>query len=82
MCTVIVCLSKAVAPLRNLFTAASPAPGEQLRLACQFENRLDVTILPPYVPSEQERGSPAAYAKSVQRLYAQALGVPIVDQVR
>ena len=52
----------------------------QLRLCCQFENTLDVNVLPPYVPSEEEKGNPGLYAKNVQALYAKALGVPIMDQ--
>jgi hypothetical protein len=48
---------------------------------CQFDNCLDVTILPPYVPSEEEKASPALYAKHVQQLYAKTLELPIVDQV-
>lgn len=53
----------------------------QLRMVTQFENTLDATILPPYVPSEAEKADPKLYAKNVQRLYAQTLGVPVVDQV-
>ena len=56
--------------------------GAQLRLVCQFENTLDVTVLPPYVPSQAEREDPKLYAKNVQKLYAETLSVPIVDQVR
>ena len=55
--------------------------GAQLRMACQFENTLDVRVLPPYVPSEAEKADPKLYAKNVQGLYAQTLGVPVVDQV-
>lgn len=59
-----------------------PATCAQLRLCCQFENTLDATVLPPYVPSGEERGNPGLYAKNVQALYAKTLGVPIVDQAR
>ncbi len=41
-----------------------------------------MTILPPYVPSKEEKADPGLYAKNVQALYAKTLGVPIVDQVR
>lgn len=47
---------------------------------CQFDNFLEVTILPPYVPSEEEKASPALYAKNVQKLYSKTINMPIVDQ--
>ncbi len=50
-------------------------------MCCQFDNAVDVVILPPYVPSEEEKASPALYAKNVQQLYAKTLDLPIVDQV-
>lgn len=53
----------------------------QVRMCCQFDNSLEVTILPPYVPSEEEKASPALYAKNVQKQYAETLNLPIVDQV-
>ena len=39
-------------------------------------------MLPPYVPSEEERASPTLYAKNVQELFCRTLGIPAVDQVQ
>lgn len=52
------------------------------RLLCQFANYLDVTILPLYTPSEEERRDPALYASNMRKHMAGALGVPMVEQVR
>ena len=48
----------------------------------QISNALEVTVLPPYVPSEEERASPALYAQNVQELFCKTLGIPAIDQVR
>lgn len=50
-------------------------------MCCQWDNAVDVVILPPYVPSEEEKASPALYARNVQKLYAETLYLPIVNQV-
>ena len=47
----------------------------------QISNAVEVTVLPPYIPSEEERASPAVYAKNVQGLFCRTLGIPAVDQV-
>ena len=39
-------------------------------------------MLPPYVPSEEERASPTLYAKNIQELFCRTLGIPAVDQVQ
>jgi hypothetical protein len=60
-----------------------PAAGAaQLRMLCQFRNDLLVEILPPYVPSAEEKASPALYAANIRKLMADRLGVPLVDQDR
>ena len=48
----------------------------------QVSNAVEVTILPPHVPSEEECASPALYAQNVQALFCKALGLSAVDQVR
>lgn len=53
----------------------------QLRMMSQISNAVEITVLPPYVPSDEERAWPAAYAKNVQELFCKTLGVPAVDQV-
>ncbi len=53
----------------------------QVRMCCQLDNAVDVEVLPPYVPSEEEKASPTLYAKNVQRLYAKTLNLPTVNQV-
>jgi hypothetical protein len=53
----------------------------QVRMCCQFDNAVDVEVLPPYVPSKEEKVSPSLYAKNVQKLYAKTLNLPMSDQV-
>ena len=38
-----------------------------MRVQTQFFNLVDVEILPPYMPSEQEKQSPRLYADNVRR---------------
>lgn len=52
----------------------------QVRLLCQFVNVLDVTVLPPYVPSLAEQADPELYAANVREVYRQASGLPLVEQ--
>lgn len=47
----------------------------------QFWNTVDVTILPPYIPSEAERQDASLYAANIRKLYADRLQVPLVDEV-
>lgn len=51
------------------------------RLLSQFANKLEVEILPPYVPSQEEVASPELYAENVRVLMGKTLGVPLVNQV-
>jgi hypothetical protein len=51
------------------------------RLMSQFVNHVEVEVLPPYFPSEEEKQNPAMYAENVRRAMAEALGVPMVDEV-
>ena len=55
--------------------------GVQLRMMSQISNAVEITVLPPYAPSEEERASPALYANNVQELFCKTLGIPAVDQV-
>ncbi len=57
-----------------------PIAWHMLRLFSQFANYLEVQVLPVYVPSEEERASPALYAANVRALMARTLGYPEVDQ--
>ncbi|KAK9807513.1 hypothetical protein WJX72_001238 [[Myrmecia] bisecta] len=50
------------------------------RLMCQFYNRMEVTILPPYIPSEPEKADPVLYANNVRSLFAKTLKLPLSDQ--
>ena len=59
----------------------SGSPHVQVRMMSQISNAVEVTVLPPYVPSEEERASPALYAQNVQTLFCKTLGIPAVDQV-
>lgn len=50
------------------------------RLLSQFVNHVEVEILPPYHPSEEEERDPVLYAENVRRLMASKLGIPMVDK--
>ncbi|KAK9866278.1 hypothetical protein WJX84_006341 [Apatococcus fuscideae] len=53
---------------------------EFMRLMCQFYNRLDIDILPPYIPSSVEARNPAFYARNVREVFSTHMGLPQVDQ--
>jgi len=42
-------------------------------------NRVEVEFLPVYVPNEEEKAKPELYAKNVQLIMAEALGIPATD---
>ncbi len=65
------------APLVRL-PQVSSEPWHLLRLLCQWRNELEMTILPPYVPSEQEKADPKLYAANVRSLMARALNQPLL----
>ena len=44
------------------------------RMLCQVYNRLRVTYLPVYVPSDAEKANPDLYARNVRRAMADAVG--------
>ena len=50
-----------------------------VRALCQFRKRVDVLVLPPYLPSDEEKRDAALFAGNVRRLCAEALGVPTRD---
>ena len=54
-------------------------PYHLLRCMCQFVNHCEITLLPVYVPSEEEKKSPQLYANNVRKVMAEALGVPVVE---
>lgn len=47
----------------------------------QFYTNMTVEYLPVYNPSEEEKNNPTLYADNVQKLMADALGVPATDYV-
>ncbi|XP_036406996.1 lysophospholipid acyltransferase LPCAT4 [Megalops cyprinoides] len=47
----------------------------------QLYTNLTVEYLPVYTPSEEEKENPALYAENVQKLMADALGIPATDYV-
>jgi lysophosphatidylcholine acyltransferase/lyso-PAF acetyltransferase len=55
-------------------------PFHVYRLMAQFVNHLEIEVLPPYHPSEEERRDWALYAENVRRLMGKRLGQPLVDQ--
>jgi lysophosphatidylcholine acyltransferase/lyso-PAF acetyltransferase len=50
--------------------------GAMLRMFSQFYNRMEVTFLPVYHPSEAEKANPRLFAKNVRDLIAKELGLP------
>ncbi|PNW78002.1 hypothetical protein CHLRE_10g460350v5 [Chlamydomonas reinhardtii] len=50
-----------------------------LRLLCQWRNDLEVTLLPPMQPNQQELREPALFAARVRSAMADCLQVPLVD---
>lgn len=46
-------------------------------LFCQFVNHIEVTRLPVYYPSQQEKDDPKLYATNVRRLMASEVYVPL-----
>lgn len=81
-------LGKPVSPILFTYTSKTLNPAwtnmniyfHFVRLMCQFDNGLDVQILPPYIPSPEEVADPALYASNVRTLMAKALDVPLVEQ--
>lgn len=51
------------------------------RMYKQYVNWMRVEYLPVYVPSREEVDNPMVFASNVQRVMANALGVPISDEV-
>lgn len=56
----------------------SPAPGTKkfsllVRTLCQFHNKMNVTYLPVYYPSEEEQADPKLYAHNVRQAMADEL---------
>uniref|UniRef100_A0A8C8E418 Lysophosphatidylcholine acyltransferase 2 n=1 Tax=Oryzias sinensis TaxID=183150 RepID=A0A8C8E418_9TELE len=46
---------------------------------CQLYTTVEIEFLPPHVPTEEEKKSPALYASRVRETMAQALRVPVTD---
>lgn len=55
-------------------------PWHFLRVLCQFDNWVQVTILPAHVPTAEERASPQLYAANVRREFGEHSGLPLADQ--
>ena len=46
----------------------------------QFINILDVTVLPPHVPSSEEQQHPEVFASTIRAQYAAASGYSMAEQ--
>ncbi|XP_072236299.1 lysophosphatidylcholine acyltransferase 2 [Leuresthes tenuis] len=46
---------------------------------CQLYTTVEIEFLPPHIPTEEEKKSPALFASRVRQTMAQALGVPVTD---
>ncbi|GMH35663.1 hypothetical protein BSKO_03531 [Bryopsis sp. KO-2023] len=55
-------------------------PMHFLRLMCQFMNFMEVSFLPVYNPSEEEKKDPALFAENVRKLMGKHLDVPLVEE--
>ncbi|CAA0840126.1 Lysophospholipid acyltransferase LPEAT1 [Striga hermonthica] len=60
------------------FLAQSPVR-HVILLLCQFANYIEVTKLPVYRPSEQEKADPKLYAENVRRLIAREANLILSD---
>ncbi|PSC70078.1 Lysophospholipid acyltransferase LPCAT4 [Micractinium conductrix] len=55
-------------------------PFHLYRLMAQLINHLEITVLPPYFPSDEEQKDWALYAENVRSLMGKELGVPLVEE--
>ncbi|XP_039867084.1 lysophosphatidylcholine acyltransferase 2 [Simochromis diagramma] len=46
---------------------------------CQLYTTVEIEFLPPHIPTEEEKKSPALFASRVRETMAKALGVPVTD---
>ncbi|XP_008308596.1 lysophosphatidylcholine acyltransferase 2 [Cynoglossus semilaevis] len=46
---------------------------------CQLYTTVEIEFLPPHIPSEEEKKSPAVFASKVRERMAHALGIPVTD---
>ncbi|XP_061670624.1 lysophosphatidylcholine acyltransferase 2 [Syngnathoides biaculeatus] len=46
---------------------------------CQMYTTVEIEFLPPHIPTEEEKKSPALLASKVRDIMAKALGVPVTD---
>ncbi|XP_037103747.1 lysophosphatidylcholine acyltransferase 2 [Syngnathus acus] len=46
---------------------------------CQLYTTVEIEFLPPHIPTEEEKKSPALLASKVRDIMAKALGVPVTD---
>ncbi|GFR51156.1 hypothetical protein Agub_g13511 [Astrephomene gubernaculifera] len=51
-----------------------------VRLMCQWRNELEITILPPVVPSPEQAADPRVFADHVRSLMGRTLGLPLLEQ--
>jgi lysophosphatidylcholine acyltransferase/lyso-PAF acetyltransferase len=49
------------------------------RVLTQIQNHVEVTWLPVYYPSEEEKKDPKLYANNVRKVLSKALQIPMVE---
>ncbi|GIL63125.1 hypothetical protein Vafri_17254 [Volvox africanus] len=69
-----VCLKYSIKEHNPAWTQVYSELWHLIRLMCQWRNDLEIFVLPPYVPSEEEKSNPKLYAANVRYLMANALG--------
>lgn len=49
------------------------------RTLCQFDNHIEISYLPVYVPNEEEKKNPLLYANNVRKVMAKHLQIGITE---
>ncbi|KAJ8281013.1 hypothetical protein GJAV_G00062330 [Gymnothorax javanicus] len=50
-----------------------------LQTLCQPYTNVEIEFLPPYIPNEEEKATPALFGLAVRDIMAKALGIPVTD---
>ncbi|KAG2482434.1 hypothetical protein HYH03_018638 [Edaphochlamys debaryana] len=75
-----VCISYGINSHNPAWTQVYSELWHLVRLMCQHRNELEIKILPPYVPSAEEKADPKLFANNVRTLMGRAMGKPLLKQ--
>ncbi|GLC36238.1 hypothetical protein PLESTB_001365200 [Pleodorina starrii] len=73
-----VCLKYAIKEHNPAWTQVYSELWHLVRLMCQWRNDLEIIILPPYIPSDEEKANPKLFAANVRQLMAKAMDQPLL----